>query len=325
MRPFAFAKAATTRDAVAAVSSDRAARFIAGGTNIVDLMIDVVETPSLVVDINALPYAAIEKRAGFLRLGALARMSDAADNGDLREAAPFVAQALDASASAQLRNAASLGGNILQRTRCAYFRDPSQECNKREPGSGCAALHGENRMHAVIGGSDACIALHPSDFAVALVASDAIVQTVGRHGPRSIALREFYVEPLHDPQIETVLQHGELITAIDIPTAPILANSHYLKVRDRQSYEFALVSVAIALSAEGGIVRDVRLALGGVGTIPWRSHDAEATLIGGPATADAFERATDVALAGAVGRGFNDFKIPLVKRAVASAFSKVSA
>ena len=325
MRPFAYARVTSAPEAIATLAATKNARYIAGGTNIVDLMFDVVETPPLVVDINALPYAAIERRPDVLRIGALARMSDTADNPDVRAIAPFVAQALDASASAQLRNAATIGGNVLQRTRCAYFRDPSQACNKRELGSGCSALGGENRMHAIVGASDDCIALHPSDLAVALVASDALVQTLGPLGTRTIALRDFYVKPVHDPRIENVLQHGELITAIDIPIAPVLANSHYLKVRDRQSYEFALVSVALALSVQGGVVSDVRLALGGVGTIPWRSLEAERSLIGAAPTREAFEHATDVALAGAIGRGHNDFKIPLARRAVAAALRKVGA
>ena len=325
MRPFAYARAASPEEAMATLSRDRDARFIAGGTNIVDLMVDVVETPSLVVDINALPFGAIERRADVLRIGALARMSDTADNADVRTVAPFIAQALDASASAQLRNAATIGGNVLQRTRCAYFRDVSQPCNKRTPGAGCSALHGENRMHAIVGASDACIATHPSDLAVALLASDAIVRARGPHGERTIPFREFYLEPAPDPRIETRLEHGELITGVDIPYAQALTNSTYLKVRDRQSYEFALVSVALALDVANGVVNDVRLALGGVGTVPWRSAAAEKALIGKAPTRDEFAAATDIALANAAGRGHNDFKIPLAKRAVLAALSKVTA
>ncbi len=325
MRPFAYARATSADEAIATVAPDTAARYIAGGTNIVDLMFDIVETPKLIVDINALPFAAIERQADFVRIGALARMSDTADNKDVRAVAPFVAQALEASASAQLRNAATIGGNLLQRTRCPYFRDITQACNKREPGSGCSALHGENRMHAIVGASENCIATHPSDLAVALLASDAVVRTRGPQGERTIPMRDFYVRPLQDPRIETALRHGELITAVDVPSAPVLANSQYLKVRDRQSYEFALVSVALALEVASGIVRDARLAMGGVGTIPWRSAEAERALIGSAPSRAALERAADIALRDAVGRGHNDFKISLAKRAVAAAFSKVAA
>jgi len=325
MHPFAYARATSIDEAVATVASNRGARYIAGGTNIVDLMFDVVETPSTIVDINALPLGAIEKHGDVLRIGALARMSDTADHPDVRAVAPFVAQALDASASAQLRNAATIGGNVLQRTRCAYFRDVTQACNKRSPGTGCAALGGENRMNAILGASDTCIATHPSDLAVALVASDATIETLGPAGRRSIPIADFYVKPLQDPSIENVLHHGELVTSIDIPIAPALANSHYLKVRDRQSYEFALVSVAIALAVEGGAIRDARLAFGGVGTVPWRSHEAELALVGRAPTPEAFEHATSIAMSGAVGREHNAFKIPLMKRAVVAALAKVSA
>jgi xanthine dehydrogenase YagS FAD-binding subunit len=325
MRPFAYARADSASEAMAAVAPNAAARYIAGGTNLVDLMVDIVETPALVVDINALPFKTIERRKDMLHIGALARMSDVADHPLVRAVAPFISQALVASASAQLRNAASIGGNLMQRTRCAYFRDISQPCNKRAPGSGCSALEGENRMHAILGASDKCIATHASDLAVTLVASDAIVTVRSSQGERVIPLSEFYVRPLGDPRVETVLHHGELITGVDIPVTSALANSTYLKVRDRQSYEFALVSVALALEVSNGIVRDARLALGGVGTVPWRSAEAEKTLIGVAPSRAAFEHAADIALAGAVGRGHNDFKIPLAKRAVAAAFAKVTA
>ena len=325
MQPFTYARAGSASEALASVVPNARARYIAGGTNLVDLMFDVVETPEMIVDINALPYAAIERHTDTLRIGALARMSDTADNADVRAIAPFIAEALDASASAQLRNAATIGGNVLQRTRCAYFRDVAQPCNKRTPGSGCSALTGENRSNAVLGASDACIATHASDLAVALVASDARVITTGPEGERSIALHDFYVRPLHDPRIENVLHHGELITAIDVPIVPAIAKSHYLKVRDRQSYQFALVSVAIGLATSVGTITDARLALGGVGTVPWRSDAAEKSLVGVVPSREAFEHAADIAMTGAVGRGHNDFKIPLVKRAVAAAFAKVTA
>jgi xanthine dehydrogenase YagS FAD-binding subunit len=325
MQPFAYTRVDDPAQAIAAVVPDARARYIAGGTNLVDLMFDVVETPSLVVDINTLPFAEVQRTPDALRIGALARMSDVADDPNVRAIAPFVAQALDASASAQLRNAATIGGNVLQRTRCAYFRDVTQACNKRSPGTGCGALGGENRMNAILGGSDACIATHASDLAVALVASGAVLHIRGASGERTVPLREFYVEPGATPAIENTLAHGELITAIDVPLSPVLARSHYLKVRDRQSYEFALVSVAIALQIENGALKEVRLAFGGIGTVPWRSDAAEKALMGAAPTRSAFERAAEVALAGAIGRGHNDFKIPLAKRAVLAAFERVTA
>ena len=325
MRPFAYARASSAAAAIAAVAPDASARYIAGGTILVDLMVDVVETPQLVVDINALPFVSIERRTDVLHIGALARMSDVADDPTVRAMAPFISEALVASASAQLRNAATIGGNLMQRTRCAYFRDVSQPCNKRSPGSGCSALSGENRMHAILGASDACIATHASDLAVALMASDAIVRVRGLRDERAIPLAEFYLRPLGDPRIETALRHGELITGVDVPIAKALVNSAYLKVRDRSSYEFALVSVALALEVSNGTIRDVRLALGGVGTVPWRSAEAEKMLLGAVVSRAAFERAAEIALAGAIGRGHNDFKIPLAKRAVVAALAKVTA
>ena len=325
MRPFRYAKTDSAASAIATVARDRDARFIAGGTNVLDLMKDTVETPSLLVDINALPFAAITEHAGFIRIGALARMSDAADHGAVRRAAPAVSEALLLSASAQLRNAASIGGNLMQRTRCAYFRDVATACNKRAPGNGCAALEGENRMHAVLGGSERCICVHPSDFAVALLTTDALVRTRGPRGERAIPIADFHTLPGDTPQIETTLQHGELITSVDLPASPLAASSRYTKIRDRWSYEFALVSVAAALAVEGGTIREARLGLGGVAPVPWRARQAERSLIGSAPTPDAFERAATLALAGAIGHGHNDYKIRLAQRAVARTLAKVVA
>ena len=325
MRPFQFAKTDSPASAIATVARDSDARFIAGGTNVLDLMKDTVETPSLLVDINALPYGAIHEHAGFVRIGSLARMSDTADDAAVKRAAPAVSEALLLSASAQLRNAASIGGNLMQRTRCTYFRDVATACNKRAPGNGCAALEGENRMHAVLGGSERCICVHPSDFAVALLTTDAVVRTRGPRGERAIAIADFHTLPGETPQIETILQHGELITSIDIPTSPLAASSRYIKIRDRSSYEFALVSVAAAYVVRGGTIREARLGLGGVAPVPWRAREAERSLIGSAATLTSFERAASLAIAGARGHGHNDYKIRLAQRAVVRTLAKVIA
>ena len=288
-------------------------------------MKDSVETPSLLVDINALPFAPIAEHTNFVRIGSLARMSDTADHVAVKRVAPAVSEALLLSASAQLRNAASIGGNLMQRTRCSYFRDVATACNKRSPGNGCAALEGENRMHAVLGGSEHCICVHPSDFAVALLTTDAIVRTRGPGGERSIPIADFHILPGDTPQVETILHHGELITSVDIPTSRLAASSRYIKIRDRWSYEFALVSVAAALVVEDGTIREARLGLGGVAPTPWRAREAESSLIGSAPTSEAFERAATLALSGARGRAHNEYKVRLAKRAVVRALAKVTA
>jgi xanthine dehydrogenase YagS FAD-binding subunit len=252
-------------------------------------------------------------------------MSDAAEHPDVRAQYPVVAEALLASASPQIRNMATLGGNLLQRTRCVYFRDHDTACNKREPGSGCAALHGENRLHAVLGGSGYCIAAHPSDLAVALVALDAIVVTARPGGGRRIPMEGFHLLPGDTPERENVLDPGELIVAIEIPALGYAQRSHYLKVRDRASFEFALASVAVAADVADGVVRDARIALGGIGTKPWRAHDAERALIGQPWKTAAFERAAAKALAGARPAAHNGFKIPLAQRTLVRALSQLKA
>jgi xanthine dehydrogenase YagS FAD-binding subunit len=259
MNPFRFAAATDIDTALATVMPDRDARYIAGGTNILDLMKDDVEAPETLVDITALPLRNVTVNAGGMRLGALVTMAAAADAPALKAQFPVVSQALLAGASPQLRNMATLGGNVMQRTRCAYFRDVSQPCNKRKPGLGCAAIGGENRLHAVVGTSDNCICTHPSDLAVAPLSVDAVVHVRGADGVRSIPIDRFHVLPGQTPNVESVLQHGELIEALELPASARARNSAYLKVRDRASYEFALVSVAAALEISGGTIRTARV------------------------------------------------------------------
>jgi xanthine dehydrogenase YagS FAD-binding subunit len=324
MRPFRYARVDTPAAALASVASESGARFIAGGTNVLDLMKDTVEAPTLLVDINALPYGEIVESPTMLRIGALARMSDTADHPAVKRIAPAVSEALLLSASAQLRNAGSIGGNLMQRTRCAYFRDVANACNKREPGLGCAAIGGENRQHAILGTSPACICTHPSDFATALLTTDALVRVRGPRGDRAIAIADFHTLPGATPNVETVLRHGELIYAVDVPVSALAASSRYMKIRDRASYEFALVSVAAALDVRDGTIADARLGLGGVAPKPWRAREAERSLIGAKPTAHAFERAAEIAVRDARGFGHNDFKIPLVRRTIAKNLAAVA-
>jgi xanthine dehydrogenase YagS FAD-binding subunit len=319
MIPFRYAQATDPESAVTTLQGDGAMRYIAGGTNILDLMKDDVEQPSVLVDITHLPLRGIVAGAGSVRLGALATMADVADAPAVKAGFPVVSQALLAGASPQLRNMATIGGNIMQRTRCAYFRDVSQACNKRTPGNGCAAIAGQNRNHAVIGTSDHCICTHPSDFAVALLSVDALVHVRGAAGMRTIPIAAFHVLPGATPNRETVLAHGDLIEAIELPASAHAQNSAYVKVRDRASYEFALVSVAAALETTAGVIRTARVALGGVAPKPWRSHEAEAALIGRPATAASFAAAALAATTGMHGHGKNDFKITLTQRTVVRA------
>jgi xanthine dehydrogenase YagS FAD-binding subunit len=321
MNAFRYAQAHDAASAMAAVAAESGAMYVAGGTNVIDLMKDYVERPALLVDITHLPMRAIDRTPHGVRVGALALMSDVADHPDVVRGAPAVSQALLLSASPQLRNMATIGGNVMQRTRCAYFRDASQPCNKRAPGTGCAAIHGVNRQHAVVGGSEHCICTHASDLAVALLAVDAVVHVRGRAGERAIPIERFHVLPGDTPQRETVLERGDLVTAVDLPESALARSSYYLKVRDRASYEFALVSVAAALDVANGTVRGARVALGGVAPKPWRSHDAEAQLVGKPATAATFAAAAQAATRGMRGYGQNDFKIALTQRAVARALA----
>ena len=320
MRAFAYEQARVPGDAVMAVAAAPDAKFIAGGTNLVDLMRVGVETPGRVVDINALPLRGVTALpGGGVRIGALARMSEVAEHPLIVAGFPAVSQALLASASPQLRNMASIGGNLLQRTRCPYFRDLALPCNKREPGTGCSALQGENKMQAVLGTSETCIATYAGDMAVAMVALDAVVRIRGPKGDRTVNLVDFHVVPGSTPQRETVLAQGELILAVDLPAAPHAVRSHYLKVRDRASYEFAVTSAAVGVDVAAGRIRTARVALGGVGTKPWRSPEAEALLVGQPATREAFQAAAQAALRGARGYSQNAFKIPLAQRTLVRA------
>ncbi len=321
MRPFAYAPADNRADALRLVQ-DEGAAFLAGGTTLLDLMKLDVMRPRTLVDINALDGtdAAIDARPEGLRLGALVRMADAAGHPDILRDYPVIAQSLALAASQQLRNMATLGGNVLQRTRCPYFRDPGEPaCNKRAPGSGCAALEGVNRKHAVLGTSDHCIATYPGDFAQALIALDAAVEIAGPAGARVIPFAALHRPPGDTPDIETTLAPGELIVGFRVPSGPWTRRSLYLKLRDRESYEFALASAAVALDLRDGTVHEARVALGGVATVPWRARAAEALLAGQPLTEETAADAADRAFAGAVTHGGNDAKPELGRRTLVRA------
>ena len=324
MKPFDYARAVTVDEALAAGAGG--GRYIAGGTNLIDLMKLQVETPGMLVDISRLALDSVEEiDGGGVRIGALVPNSDLAAHPLIRARYPMLSRALLAGASVQLRNKASTGGNLLQRTRCYYFYETAAACNKREPGSGCDAIGGFNRIHAVLGGSESCIATHPSDMAVALRALDAVVATAMPDGAaRRIALGDLYRLPGDTPEIETNLQPGELITAIELP-APPPGRQLYRKVRDRASYAFALVSVAAAVAVEDGVVTSARLAFGGLAPVPWRSAEAEAALVGKPAGTEAFEAAADALLKDARGYGHNDFKIVLARRALIACLRDLTA
>lgn len=321
MHPFDYARAAEVPAAIRSGERD-GAKFIAGGTNLVDLMKCDVERPAHLVDINELPLATIESTDKGIRIGALARMNDVALHAHVREQFPAISQALLASASPQLRNAASIGGNIMQRTRCPYFRELTWTgCNKRNPGSGCSAIGGENRMLAVLGTSPACIATHPSDLAVALAAFDAVFVLRGPAGEREVPATEFHLLPGNTPHIEHDLKHGELITSVFVPFAPHARRSSYLKVRDRASYEFALASAAVGLDLDGRTIRSARVALGGVATKPWRSKAAEEVLRGKAVSGELFRAAAEEAMKGAVPHENNGYKIELAKRTLVRALA----
>ncbi|SDJ62906.1 xanthine dehydrogenase YagS FAD-binding subunit [Lentzea albidocapillata subsp. violacea] len=317
MRSFGYASARDSADAVRLADRTPGAAFIAGGTDLLNLMKDGVQHHRHLVDVNKLDLARVTESASGLRIGGLARMRQVAEHHAVRARFPVLAEALLASASPQVRNMATIGGNLLQRTRCGYFRDIGSACNKRVPGSGCSALQGWNRGHAVLGGSESCIATHPSDLAVALTALDASVHVLGPGGTRRIPVGEFYRLPGDTPQIETSLRPAELITAVEVPRHPTATRSRYLKLRDRATFEFAVVSVAAALDLRGHFVRDIRLAFGGIGTKPWRSAEAEAELRGKNLTVERVEQAGRVLVRGAVPRQDNEFKVELVQRALA--------
>ncbi len=338
MRPFEYLRAREAPDAIAAVSeiSGRAdlshenatVQFLAGGTTLLDLMKLDVMRPECIVDINPLADGDLGRMSVSehgLRLGALVRMSDAAEHPEIKRNYPVLSQSLLLAASSQLRNMATLGGNLLQRTRCSYFRDISYEaCNKRRPGSGCAAMNGFNRHHAIFGGSDACIATYPGDFAQALLALDAKIEVLGPNGPRSIPFAQLHKRPESTPEVETSLTPGELIAAIEVPAGASTKRSLYLKIRDRESYEFALASAAVAMDRQDGIVRHIRIALGGVATVPWRAREAEMILTGGVLDEASAGQAAEAAFAAARPRLHNAFKVALGKETLIRALLEVA-
>jgi xanthine dehydrogenase YagS FAD-binding subunit len=325
VKPFDYELAADAHSAVATVARRPDAVFLGGGTNLVDHMKLGVASPDLLVDVSRLPLDAVELLPdGGARIGCAVRNSDLAAAPVIRERYPMLSQALLSGASGQLRNLATTGGNLLQRTRCVYFQDVTTPCNKREPGSGCSALEGFNRDHAILGASDQCVATHPSDLAVALVALDALVRTQGPDGERTIPVAELHRLPGDQPNRDTVLGHGELITAVDIPPLDFAGNSRYRKVRDRASYAFALVSVAAALEVVDGHVRDARIALGGVAHKPWRATRIEDALRGSPANLQSFRGAAEAELADARPLPGNAFKIPLARNVIVATLADLA-
>lgn len=323
MTPFSYVRAADAADALRHGILSQS-KYLGGGTNLVDLMRETVERPAAVVDVTGLANA-IEEKDGGLLIGAAARNTAIAEHRLVRTRYPVLSRAILAGASAQIRNMATLGGNILQRTRCAYFYDnEGSRCNKRQPGQGCDAFEGFNRMHAILGASSSCVATHPSDMCVALSALGAVVHLTSADGRRAIPLTDFHLLPEEHPHIETVLQPGELITAVELPALPLAARSTYRKVRDRASYAFALVSIAAALEIEQGNIKDVRLALGGVAHKPWRAFKAEDALRGRPATQQSFQAAAEAELAAAVPLRDNAFKIELAKRTIAAVLGELA-
>jgi xanthine dehydrogenase YagS FAD-binding subunit len=322
---FEYARASDVADAVRRIAADPQAKFLAGGTNLIDLMKDDVERPSRLIDISRLPLRDVEETAeGGLRIGALISNTDLAYHPAIEQRYPLLASALLAGASPQLRNMASVGGNLLQRTRCYYFYDTDTRCNKRAPGSGCSAISGFNRIHAILGGSDACIATHPSDMCVALAALDAGVLAMGPNGQRAISILDFHRLPGSTPEIDTTLQRDEIITAIELPPNGFPKNYTYLKIRDRLSFAFALVSVAAALTLDGEVVTQARLALGGVAHKAWRLPEAEAALCGQIADQTSFARAADLLLREAKAYAHNAFKIELARRAIMRALTQAA-
>lgn len=325
MREFGYQRASDVSGALAVLDADPDARFIGGGTNLVDLMKTGVERPSRLVDVRELPLDEIAvTRDGGLRIGATVTNSDLAAHPEVRRRYPALAQAVLAGASGQLRNMATVGGNLLQRTRCAYFADVTKPCNKREPGTGCPAVEGEHRNHAILGASGHCVAVHPSDMGVALTAFDAVVSYETAQGPGETPLADFYLPVGDTPHRETALPPGALITGVTLPPAPVAARSRYRKVRERASYAFAIGSVAAALDVRDNVVRDVRLAFGAVASRPWRARAAERALTGGPATAEAFAAAADAELAAAEPLRDNGYKVTLIRNLVVAVLSELA-
>jgi xanthine dehydrogenase YagS FAD-binding subunit len=325
MKPFRYERARSEDGAVATLAATPGAKLLGGGTNLVDLMRLEVETPELLVDVTRLPYGRIDAAGnGGLRIGAGVRNSDLAADRRVRTRFPVLSEALLAGASGQLRNLATTGGNLLQRTRCAYFTDVTKACNKREPGTGCPAREGHHRNHAILGQSEACVATHPSDMAVALTALGATVHVEGRDGARAIPMPGLHRLPGDEPQRDTELRPGELVTAVELPALEIARQSAYRKVRERASFAFALVSVAAALDVQDGVVHDCRIALGAVAHVPWRALRAEEALRGRPATEAAFAEAADAELAAADPLPQNAFKVPLARRVIVRTLEELS-
>ncbi|MBW5421882.1 xanthine dehydrogenase family protein subunit M [Streptomyces sp. BG9H] len=325
MRDFGYQRAHDVPGAVALLGADPDARYLGGGTNLVDLMKTGVERPALLVDVRELPLDGIESTDdGGLRIGATVTNSDLAAHPEVRRRYPALAEAVLAGASGQLRNMATVGGNLLQRTRCGYFTDLSKPCNKRTPGSGCSAVTGEHHNHAILGASAHCVAIHPSDMGVALAAFDAVVTYETVDGPGRLPLAEFYLPVGETPHLETALPPGALITGVTLPPAPVAARSRYRKVRERASYAFAIGSIAGALDVRDGVVREVRIALGAVASRPWRAREAERVLTGGPATAEAFAAAADAELAAAEPLADNAYKVTLTRNLVVALLTELT-
>lgn len=321
---FDYVRPSTQKSAIDALNKDAASQFIAGGTNLVDLMKRGVTSPRKLIDITNLPLKNIEQKNNFIRIGALALNSDVSEHELINKKLPLLAQALKAGASPQLRNMATVGGNMMQRTRCSYFYDVTMPCNKRQPGSGCGALKGYNRMHAIFGASDKCIAVHPSDMCIALIALDAIVVISTSKGDRRIPFSEFHRLPGNNPEKDNNLQRGEMITALEIPENGFAKNSLYVKIRDRASYAFALISVAAALEIKGNTIVNARLAMGGVAHKPWRLSGAENFLKGKSATTENFKQAATIAMKDAKGYGYNNFKLVLAPNTIVQTLKTVS-
>ncbi|MFQ4142402.1 xanthine dehydrogenase family protein subunit M [Chlorogloeopsis sp. ULAP02] len=322
MNNFTYTRATSVKDAAQRATADQNAMLIAGGTNLVDRLKVFLDEPSQLIDISRLQMQRIERTAnGGLRLGALVTNTAVADYADIRRDYPMLSRAILSGASQQIRNMATVGGNLLQRTRCPYYYDTAFPCNKRQPGSGCPALTGINRMHAILGASDQCLAVHPSDMCVALAALDAVVEVEGTKGKRQIPFTDFHRLPGNTPQRDTNLEPGELITAVVLPPIPFAKSGVYLKLRDRASYAFALISVAAAVDLEGERIKDARLAIGGVAHKPWRSVEAEKFLIGKPAKTETFQQAAEIALRGAKPLTHNSFKVDMAKRAIRRALA----
>lgn len=322
MRPFKYERASEAADAAKSVSANASANFLAGGTNILDLMKEDVMRPNALVDITRLKLAQIRNAGGSISIGALATNTETANHPLIRQNFPLLTQAILAGASAQIRNMATNGGNLLQRTRCPYFYDTAMPCNKREPNSGCAAMEGLNRMHAIFGWSEKCVAVYPSDMAIALAALDAVVKVQDANGKtRSIPFADFHRLPENNPEKDTNLNHGELITSIELPKNDSANKSYYLKVRDRASYAFALVSVAVIFNHKGGVLMNPRIALGGVAHKPWRATEAEKFLSGKVGNEESFKTAAELAMKNAKPLEHNKFKVELGKRAIARALS----